>query len=116
MTSSVEPMLADFLAFTQSGLRPDATQERGACESGVRYAWLDEGVLELTPVARPEAGPMNSVLLSAGVHGDETAPIELLSKIVADIATGRTTLACRLGIVLGNVAAMRAGRRYIDDD
>jgi succinylglutamate desuccinylase len=116
MTSSVEPMLADFLAFTLNGLRPDATQARGECESGVRYAWVDEGVLELTPAARSAVGPMNSVLVSAGVHGDETAPIELLSKMVAEIAAGRTPLACRLGIVLGNVAAMRAACRYLDDD
>ncbi len=78
----------------------------------MRYAWLDEGLLELTPAVRS----LRSVLVSAGVHGDETAPIELLSRMVADIACGNVRLACRVGIVLGNVAAMRAGCRYVDDD
>jgi len=56
------------------------------------------------------------VLLSAGLHGDETAPIEMLSRLVADLAAGRLALGCRLLVVLGNVGAMRAGTRYLDDD
>ncbi|MFX1761764.1 succinylglutamate desuccinylase [Paraburkholderia sp. A1RI-2L] len=132
MTSSAEPVqshaastatpacLADFLATTLAGERPaSAAQAEGTCAYGaVRWQWLDEGVLQLEPVhtggARGE--PLKSVLLSAGVHGDETAPIELLSRMVADLAAGHLALACRLLVVLGNVAAMRAATRYEDDD
>lgn len=114
---SIPALLADFLAFTLSGERPHAEEAQGECASGVvHYRWLDEGVIELVPAAWPEGRPLNSVLVSAGVHGDETAPIELLSRMLADIACGKVPLACRLGVVLGNVAAMRAGCRYIDDD
>lgn len=109
-------MLADFLAFTLSGGQPGASDRQGECADGVRYAWHAEGVLELTPTRTAGEHATNSMLVSAGVHGDETAPIELLSRLVADIARGTAPLACRLGIVLGNVAAMRAGRRYLDDD
>ncbi len=114
-------MLADFLAFTLALSRPGAGDGDGECAGGVRYRWFDEGVLELAPgsdasCVPSDAKPLPSVLVSAGVHGDETAPIELLSRMVADIARGDVPLACRLGIVLGNVAAMRAGCRYIDDD
>ncbi|RDU97006.1 succinylglutamate desuccinylase [Trinickia dinghuensis] len=122
MTSSAETsmpaMLADFLAFTLAGLRPSMGDAGGECAGGVRYQWLEDGVIEFTPAsaARPQANPLRSVLVSAGVHGDETAPIELLSRMVADIARGEVPLASRVGIVLGNVAAMRAGGRYVDDD
>lgn len=109
-------MLADFLAFTLSGRLPGAADRQGQCVGGVRYAWQGEGVLELTPAAAPDPQILCSVLVSAGVHGDETAPIELLSRMVADIACGAAPLACRVGIVFGNVAAMRAGCRYVDDD
>ena len=109
-------MLADFLAFTLAGTRPGALDAQGDTAGGVRFRWLEEGVIELAPAAWPQARPLPSVFVSAGVHGDETAPIELLSRMVADIARGDLLLACRLGIVLGNVAAMRAGCRYIDDD
>jgi succinylglutamate desuccinylase len=121
MTSSADTAdtsgapLADFLAYTLAGTRP-ATPEQasGACAGGVRWQWLDEGVLELEPAQ--VGNETRSVLLSAGVHGDETAPIELLSQLVADIAAGRAPLACRLLVVLGNAAAMRAAERYLDDD
>lgn len=115
MTSSADNPLADFLAYTLAGTRP-ATPDaaRGECAGGVRWQWLDEGVLELEPARVDDT--TRSVLLSAGVHGDETAPIEMLSQLVADIAAGRAPLACRVLAVLGNAGAMRAGERYLDDD
>ncbi|CAB3778935.1 Succinylglutamate desuccinylase [Paraburkholderia caffeinitolerans] len=132
MTSSAEPVrphpagaatpdcLGDFLAATLAGVRPASESEaQGTCAYGaVRWQWLDEGVLQLEPVhtGGVRGEPLKSVLLSAGVHGDETAPIELLSRMVTDLAAGHLALACRLLVVLGNVAAMRAGTRYEDDD
>ncbi|MFM0084928.1 succinylglutamate desuccinylase [Paraburkholderia sediminicola] len=120
MTSSAEhgmpvPMLDDFLAYTLAGTRPAAEETQGTCaNNGVRWSWLDDGVLELEPTA-PEKGA-RSVLASAGVHGDETAPIELLSRLVRDIARGDAALSCRLLVILGNVDAMRDACRYRDDD
>lgn len=46
-------------------------------------------------------------MLSAGIHGNETAPIELLNQLVNDLLSGSRTLAVRLLVVLGNPAAMR---------
>lgn len=108
--------LDDFLAFTLAGGTPAATD--GACAGGaVRWQWLGDGLLALEPVAAAADGATRaSVLVSAGVHGDETAPIELLSMLVRDLASGALPLACRLLVVLGNVPAMRAGERYLDDD
>ncbi len=121
MTSSADrggasAWLDDFLAFTLAGGTPDARE--GVCAGGaVRYAWRGEGLLELGPAASAAgAAASASLLVSAGVHGDETAPIELLSMMVRDLARGALPLACRLLVVLGNPAAMRAGTRYLDDD
>ena len=121
--SASSPLLDDFLAWTLAGTRPAApegygmhgTHEgQGVCANGVRWAWLDDGVLMMEPAEK--SASIRSVLVSAGVHGDETAPIELLARIVADIAQGRAALACRLLVILGNIDAMRAGCRYLDDD
>ncbi|MFC0398884.1 succinylglutamate desuccinylase [Paraburkholderia rhizosphaerae] len=126
-------MLDDFLGFTLAGKRPAFEQQQQVCANGVRWRWLEDGVLQFEPAASAESGvaanpaadprtsthahaPVHSVLASAGIHGDETAPIELLSLLVRDIGAGRAPLACRLLVVLGNVAAMRAACRYIDDD
>ncbi|SAK59370.1 succinylglutamate desuccinylase [Caballeronia temeraria] len=111
MTSSADSsLLDDFLAFTLAGSRP--TAHAGTAPSGVRWTWQGEGVLLLEP-AREAA---HSVLASAGIHGDETAPIEMLSSLVADIANGRAPLVARMLVILGNIDAMRAADRYIDDD
>jgi succinylglutamate desuccinylase len=113
-------MLDNFLAFTLAGAVPDVAQREGGCANGVRWRWLDDGVLHFEPAAAGRdagnAAAVHSVLASAGIHGDETAPIELLSALVRDIANDRAPLACRLLVVLGNVEAMRAACRYIDDD
>jgi succinylglutamate desuccinylase len=115
MTSSAEPLLRDFLGYTLALSRPASGEHaQRRCGQGARWQWLDDGVLQIEP-DRVD-GKTRSVLLSAGIHGDETAPIELLSQHIADIAAGRAALACRLLVVLGNVDAMRAGRRYLDDD
>ncbi|WP_186150739.1 succinylglutamate desuccinylase [Burkholderia gladioli] len=121
MTSSADrggapAWLDDFLAFTLAGGTPDARE--GVCAGGaVRYAWRGEGLLELGPAASAAgAAASTSLLVSAGVHGDETAPIELLSMMVRDLARGALPLANRLLMVLGHPAAMRAGTRYLDDD
>ncbi|MBW0450509.1 succinylglutamate desuccinylase [Paraburkholderia phenoliruptrix] len=121
MTSSAElargepaAMLDDFLAYTLAGTRPAANAMQGTCAAGARWSWLDDGVLLIEP-AVPVAN-MRSVLASAGVHGDETAPIELLSYLVRDIARGKAALTCRLLVILGNVDAMRDACRYRDDD
>jgi succinylglutamate desuccinylase len=122
MTSSAEQNmneapLSDFLAYTLKGSRPAAAEAQGVCANGVRWSWLDEGILQLEPAAAANvAAQARSVLASAGIHGDETAPIELLSLLVRDIAQGRAALTCRLLVILGNIDAMRAGRRYLDDD
>lgn len=120
----IEPpdFLADFLAFTLADRQPAAGRTSGQCANGVRFEWLGAGLLGFEPGPRFDADrakdvrPPTSVVVSAGVHGDETAPIELLSRMVADIARGALPLACRLLVVLGNIEAMRAARRYLDDD
>jgi succinylglutamate desuccinylase len=120
MTSSAErgmsiPMLGDFLAYTLAGLRPAAHEAQGVCANHrVRWSWLDDGVLLMEPASQEEG--VRSVLASAGVHGDETAPIELLSRLVRDIADGGAALTCRVLVILGNVEAMRDACRYRDDD
>jgi succinylglutamate desuccinylase len=123
MTSSAEQvmpdsMLDDFLAYTLAGTRPSAQESQGSCANGaVHWSWLDDGVLLMEPATpQPREASARSVLVSAGVHGDETAPIELLSFLVRDISSGAASLTCRLLVILGNVDAMRDAHRYRDDD
>ena len=61
----------NFLAITLAGATPEKTQ---GTTHGFDWQWIGHGILELTPLAPVE----HSLVLSAGIHGNETAPIELL--------------------------------------
>ena len=56
------------------------------------------------------------LLISVGVHGNETAPIEMLAQIFASLADAPHSLAVNLLVVVGNPAAIALGRRFIDAD
>ncbi len=99
----------DFIAKTLRGETPATkTLQRG----GVTIEWLDEGILQLTP-----AGEVRGALVvSAGIHGNETAPVEMLEQLLAPLVRSEQPLVWRLLVVLGSPAALRAGRRFIDYD
>lgn len=101
--------MLEFLKHTLAQRQPVQGEGESA---GVRWYWRGPGVLELVP-ARPVCCDL---VLSAGIHGDETAPIELLMSLLADLLHGQQPLAVRLLLVLGNPAAMAAGKRYLEVD
>jgi len=75
---------------------------------GTRLRRLSLGVLECLP-AQVSGSPL---ILSAGIHGNETAPIEILDDLVAELVTGQLT-ACRPCLfILGNPAAIAAQTRF----
>ncbi|WP_145489136.1 succinylglutamate desuccinylase [Yersinia aleksiciae] len=101
--------MLDFLSVTLSGHAPQTTQGETV---NLKWQWLGEGVLELMP----HGGNTPSVVLSAGIHGNETAPIEIINQLVADLLVGELPLAVRLLVILGNPPAIRAGERYLTAD
>ncbi|MFJ2991488.1 succinylglutamate desuccinylase [Pandoraea sp. NPDC087047] len=106
----------------------DYIHGEGIDPCGVRWKRHAEGVLELTPADMTDGasnaldakaaqpGHRFDAILSCGVHGDETAPIEIVDGILRDIADGRLTLRERVLVVLGNPDAVRAGKRYLEYD
>ncbi|WP_295997966.1 succinylglutamate desuccinylase [Rugamonas sp.] len=57
-----------------------------------------------------------SVLVSVGVHGDETGPIEVVAHLLEALSRQAQSLAVNLMVCVGNLAAIRAGKRFIDAD
>lgn len=71
----------------------------------------DLGILELAPIEPKQDG----VILSAGIHGNETAPIELLNNLVmALLDRDCMNLARPVLVILGHPLAMREGKRFIE--
>lgn len=56
------------------------------------------------------------VVLSVGVHGDETAPVELLADLLHEWAVSPDSIACDFMLFVGNPAAVAAQRRFVEVD
>jgi succinylglutamate desuccinylase len=57
-----------------------------------------------------------AVLISVGVHGDETGPIEMVAYLLDALSQQASLLAVDLMLCVGNIGAIRAGKRFIDAD
>lgn len=101
--------MLDFLAITLSGKPPQVIQGETV---NLKWQWLGEGILTLVP----HRSYTQSVVISAGIHGNETAPIEILNQLVTDLLAGQLPLSVRLLVLLGNPPAIRKGKRYLSND
>ena len=79
--------------------------------AGFSAAEVAPGILQLI-----RGQPSLSLLLSIGVHGDETAPIELVTQLLDALVINPHQLAINLMIVVGNPAAIALGRRFVEVD
>lgn len=70
----------------------------------------DVGILEFKPTQESQ----QFLVLSAGVHGNETAPMEIVSDMVSDLLNGRLKLRCHLLVLIGNPKAMINENRFVD--
>jgi len=74
---------------------------------------IGDGIIELLP--NTESQPLD-LILSLGVHGNETAPIEVVSRLVERLRAGELTLATRTLILLANLKAIKAGTRFCQEN
>ncbi|WP_249672175.1 succinylglutamate desuccinylase [Pseudomonas abieticivorans] len=104
--------LGKLLELTLAGREP--AEKTQLTVEGVRMRWLGEGALEVRPPEARDNGM--DLLLSAGIHGNETAPIELLDTLLHDIARGDLKPRARILFLFGNPEAIRRGERYLEQD
>jgi succinylglutamate desuccinylase len=82
-------------------------------DAGLEVALPARGIMTVR-AARGEARP--AVLVSVGVHGDETGPIEMVAHLVTALSREPHALAVDLMLCVGHIDAIRAGKRFIDAD
>ena len=80
--------------------------------NNIKYSVVANGILLIEPEHTSHA----SVLLSCGIHGNETAPIELVEQVFKSIIHSTLQLNCRLLIVMGNQPAMLQNQRFCDEN
>lgn len=101
----------DFLALTLAN--PDGLSPcYFTLDNGTAVEVWDTGVIAFQPVVAGE----KAIILSCGVHGNETAPIEICAAIVKDILSGQLLLAERLLVLFGNPAAINLGKREVSEN
>ena len=105
-------LLADSVRALAAGEFTDIADRFSAAGFGVRVP--ARGILQIT--ASGPSPKRLSLLLSVGVHGDETAPIEMLAQLLAALAPAPHALAVDLMVVVGNLDAIAQGRRFVDAD
>ncbi|HEU4777330.1 MAG TPA: succinylglutamate desuccinylase [Telluria sp.] len=71
------------------------------------------GILTIKSAGGPARA---SVLVSVGVHGDETGPIEVVAHALDALSQQPASLAVDLMVCVGNIDAIAAGKRFIDAD
>ena len=65
---------------------------------------------------QPTSKPNKRIVLSCGVHGNETAPIEICDDLVKGILTGNITLAHDVLFLFGNLPAMGIAERFSEEN
>jgi len=112
MTEQYGLSLGKLLELTLAGREP--AEKIQVTSSGIRLQWLSEGALLVKPSNGTDAGV--DLLLSAGIHGNETAPIEMLDRLLKRIARGEIKPRVRILFLLGNPEAMRRNVRFVEQD
>lgn len=101
--------MENLLALMLANNAPVKTEGEGA---SFRWRWLGCGLLELVPFEKSE----RSLVLSAGIHGNETAPVEIVDSLLRALFHGEFSLHCRVLVVLGNPRALAENKRYLTSD
>ena len=97
-----------------SRFQPDtfAQTQQWALPSGDKVVVSAPGII----VIEPDNAGNKHIVLSCGVHGNETAPIEICSDILDAVLTGDLQLKHRLLLIFGNLPAMNIGKRFAEEN
>lgn len=82
--------------------------------SGASVQVMDEGVIRFEP--HDISHSALDLVVSCGVHGNETAPVELVEQLIEQICAGVIKVRARVLFIFGNVAALRVGKRFVEED
>ena len=82
-------------------------------DAGFTVGLPAKGIMTIKSATSPARA---SVLVSVGVHGDETGPIEVLAHVIEALSREPKALAVDLMLCVGNIDAIAAGKRFIDAD
>ena len=102
-----------FLRATCDFSQPFVTGE-WVLDSGLHCQLLYRGVLQITP--RELASDAKDIVLSSGIHGDETSPIELIQQIASGVVLGHIQPVHRLLLIIAHPEAINHQQRFMAEN
>ena len=75
-----------------------------------KVSLLDTGVLLVEP--QNSAEPSKRIVISSGIHGNETAPIEIVQQLISDIIARKIQVKHPTLFIMGNPVAMNIAQRF----
>ncbi len=73
----------------------------------------DTGIIVFEPLNHL---PSKDIILSSGVHGNETAPIEICNELIKQLTLGELHLEHRVLFLFGNPASINIGQRFVEEN
>jgi len=84
-------------------------------DGSVAELW-DTGVLYFKPADNAAITNQHALVISSGVHGNETAPIEIVDNLVRSILSGELKVLQPVLFIIGNPVAMNESKRFIQEN
>ena len=110
MTSFFLSPHKDFIKHTIANADAFVAAKHQTLANGSEVTLLDCGIMKFEPATACET----SLVISCGVHGNETAPIEIVAAIIDDLLLEKQNCGQRVLFVFANPWAMAIGDRFID--
>ncbi len=102
----------EFLKLTRAFEDSLQRTETFVFNSGITGHLHDTGILSFTPATKSD----RFLLISSGIHGNETAPIEIVDQLCQAIIQSELDVKINLMLIIGNPAAIDFGQRFVDQN
>ncbi|MEH6712527.1 MAG: succinylglutamate desuccinylase [Paraglaciecola polaris] len=110
----INSLLENGQFLTMSRQQPDVLKNRVnfSLANNTKVCIQGPGIISFAPQVSGD----KAIILSCGIHGNETAPIEICEQYVSDILLGNMAVAHRVLFIFGNLPAMETGTRFIKEN
>jgi succinylglutamate desuccinylase len=100
--------------FEQGFIQTGAENQLSFNVKQAKISLLDTGVLLVEPelVNEKPITSSKSIVISSGIHGNETAPIEIVQQLISDIIAQKIQVKHRTLLIMGNPVSMNIAKRF----
>ncbi len=97
-----------YLSFTREWERALIEPHSLVLSNGVKICLVDIGILQFEPKEPSDT----YLLISSGIHGNETAPMEIVDQFVQDIWNDKLKVQVNLLLIIGNPPSINISKRF----